>query len=52
MVNATSRKKTILASSIITVATVLTALVAYLTLVGSALAEYVYALNEENWEIT
>jgi len=51
MVNATSRKKTILASSIITVAIVLTALVAYSTLVGSALAEYVYALNEENWEI-
>jgi hypothetical protein len=52
MVNTTSRKKAALASSIIVASVVLAALVAYLACVGSAQAEYVYAFNEENWEIT
>jgi hypothetical protein len=52
MVNTTSRKKAILASGIIAVAIALVALVAYPAFVGSAQAEYVYALNEENWAIT
>ena len=52
MVNAASRKKAILASGIIAVAIALVALVAYPAFVGSAQAEYVYALNEENWAIT
>jgi hypothetical protein len=51
MVNTTSRKKAILASGIIAVAVVLAALVAYPASIGSANAEYVYALKE-NWEIT
>jgi hypothetical protein len=52
MVNATSQKKAILASSIIAVAVALVALVAYPAFVSSVQAEYVYALNEENWAIT
>jgi hypothetical protein len=52
MVNTTSRKKAILASGIIAVAIALVALVAYPAFVGSAQAEYVYALNQENWAIT
>jgi len=52
MVNTTSRKKAILASGIIAIAVALAALVAYPAFVGSAQAEYVYALNEENWAIT
>ena len=52
MVNTTSRKKAILASGIIAIAIALVALVAYSAFVGSAQAEYVYALNEENWAIT
>ena len=52
MVNTISRKKAILASSIIAVAVALVTLVAYPAFVGSAQAEYVYALNEANWAIT
>jgi hypothetical protein len=52
MVNTTSRKKAILAAGIITVAVALVALAAYPAFVGSAQAEYVYALDEENWAIT
>ncbi|MGQ9552034.1 MAG: hypothetical protein ACUVUE_06365 [Candidatus Bathycorpusculaceae bacterium] len=52
MVNTTSRKKAILASGIIAVAIALVAVVAYPAFVGSAHAEYVYALNKENWAIT
>jgi len=52
MANTTSRKKAILASGIITVVVALAALVAYPAFVGNAQAEYVYALDKENWEIT
>jgi len=52
MANTASRKKVMLASSIIAIAVALSALIGYPTYVGSAQAEYVYALDEENWAIT
>jgi hypothetical protein len=52
MANMTSRKKMILASSIIAIAFALVAMVVCPTYVGNAQADYVYALNEENWAMT
>jgi flagellar basal body-associated protein FliL len=51
MANMMSRKKAILASSIVAIVTAVVALVVYPAYTVSAQADYVYALKEDNWAI-